>query len=282
MLRIRDKSAPTYILFNGLDTFATVSFCGQHIATTDNQFRQWRLNITDALARCADEHPLLQVDFESATEAATRLAEAPGAEKWPFGVEGWFEYPHRAFIRKEQSDFGWDWGPAFAPAGIWQKAWVVQISDDKLMIPNSALDIYREGQLNNLPPDQSANWVLNASVDSLTTIPAEAKLKYNIQMGGKTVDSGYLGKVNNSQTVITGATNLDASKFDLWWPAGMGNQTLYNVTVEIEVKNKTVASVVKRTGFRTIVLNMEPINNKQLAQGIAPGNNCKHIFSAES
>lgn len=25
-------------------------------------------------------------------------------------VEGLFEYPNRQFVRKEQSDFGWDWG----------------------------------------------------------------------------------------------------------------------------------------------------------------------------
>ena len=26
--------------------------------------------------------------------------------------------PHYNFLRKAASDFGWDWGPAFAPAGL--------------------------------------------------------------------------------------------------------------------------------------------------------------------
>ena len=29
---------------------------------------------------------------------------------WPFGVQQVFEFPNREFMRKEQSDFGWDWG----------------------------------------------------------------------------------------------------------------------------------------------------------------------------
>lgn len=272
-----NSNAETFLLFNGLDTFANVSFCGEHVASTNNQFRQWRFNITDIWSKCSQKDaPELKVDFRSATQMATELANEPGAETWPFGIEGWFEYPHRAFIRKEQSDFGWDWGPAFAPAGIWQKAWVVQLSQEQLMIPNSMMDIYRAGQLNNLPPDQNANWVLNASLDSLTEIPRGARLTYQVtDIAGKIYDEGHLSNVTNGGNVITGTAVLDRNKYKLWWPAGMGDQNLYNVTVNIVQNNKTLATARKRTGFRTIVLNLEPITNKQRSQGIAPGNNCK-------
>ena len=37
--------------------------------------------------------------------------------------------------------------------------------------------------------------------------------------------------------------------------------------------NSTLASITKRLGFRTIVLNEFPISSSQLAQSIAPGNN---------
>jgi len=271
-----NDSVETFLLFNGLDTFANISFCGKQVASTNNQFRQWRFNITDIWSECThSDQPSLEVHFQSAPETAMKLANQPGAETWPFGVEGWFEYPHRAFIRKEQSDFGWDWGPAFAPSGIWQKAWVVQISGHKLAIPNSVFDIYRIGQLNNLPPDQSANWVLNASVDSLTPIPSEAQMRFKIaDRHGRLYDQGFLSNVTNGGDVITGYTHLDQTKYKLWWPSGMGSQTLYDITVDIVHNNLILATVQKRTGFRTIVLNLSPITDEQKDKGIAPGNNC--------
>ena len=53
----------------------------------------------------------------------------------------------------------------FVPAGPWQPAWIVQLEDREVHIRNSLVDIYRQGQLNNLPPDQNQPWVVNASLD---------------------------------------------------------------------------------------------------------------------
>lgn len=103
----------TYLLFNGLDTFADVWLCGGKVASADNQFRQWYFDVSSALASCprGGGDPELLVQFFSAPGTAYYLASQPGVETWPFGVEGRFEFIHRALIRKEQSDFGWDWGP---------------------------------------------------------------------------------------------------------------------------------------------------------------------------
>ena len=203
----------------------------------------------------------LSIDFGSAPMIADQIAAQPSQETWPNGVEIVYEFPNRQFIRKEQSDFGWDWGPAFAPAGIWQPAYVIQLSSSsnessEVYIRNFDFDISRVGQMNNIPPDQSAPWLLNASLDILGTLPPNAALTYVIADSSKnqTVSSGSLTNLTSSSNTITGTAMLDPSLYKLWWPYGLGPQSLYNLAVSIvDSGDTTVASVNRRTGFRTIV-----------------------------
>ena len=205
--------------------------------------------------------PTLRVNFGSAPLIADRIAAEPNQETWPYGVEIIYEFPNRQFIRKEQSDFGWDWGPAFAPAGIWQPAYVVQLSSppnasSEIYVRNSDIEISRIGQLNNLPPDQSAPWLLNASLDVLGTVPEGAALTYLFTNAStnQTVSCGNLTNLAISANAITGTAVLDQAAYDLWWPNGLGPQNLYNLTISVLDSNGiTLATVNKRTGFRTIV-----------------------------
>ena len=206
---------------------------------------------------------------------ADQIAAQPGQETWPLGVEIVYEFPNRQFIRKEQSDFGWDWGPAFAPAGVWQPAYIVQLASSPnassdIYVRNSDFDISRVGQLNNIPPDQSAPWLFNASLDVLGTLPADAALYYAIfnSMTNETVSSGSMTNLTNSDSTITGTVVLDPSMYDLWWPHGLGAQNLYNITVSVvDSSNKILASENKRTGFRTIVWLSEKLLGASLIAG---------------
>jgi beta-mannosidase len=275
--RDTSKGTTTWLLFNGLDTFTTIKVCDQQIAATNNQFRQYYFDVSRVLSSCSGK-PALSINFGSAVNITADIANEPGQETWPFGVEGLFEFPNRQFVRKEQSDFGWDWGPAFAPAGIWQPAFVVQLPASGVYIRNSLLDIYKSGQLNNLPPDQSQPWIVNASLDLLGSsseaLPSGASLTIEIMdINDSVVASGNMENITTTSTSITGSFTVDQDACQLWWPQGMGSQNLYYFKISIVKGKDVLASITKRSGFRTIVLNMTPISDEQLAQGIAPGNN---------
>ncbi|KAJ5776260.1 uncharacterized protein N7511_001271 [Penicillium nucicola] len=272
---LSSNSKSAWLVFDGLDTFTTIEFCGQFIGTTENQFRQYSFDISDALSKCKGS-PSVSLHFGSAIKIANDIAAQPDAPQWPAGVQGTFEFPNRWFIRKEQSDFGWDWGPAFSPAGPWQKVFLVQFENKEgAYVLNTDLDIYRKDQINHIAPDQSQPWVVNASIDYLGSLPSKPSMAFEIkELGsGKVLKSGLLNNVVATGKTITGNTLVDADAANLWWPTGLGKQNLYNITVTIQDGKQDLASVTKRTGFRTIFLNRSNITEEQLAQGVAPGAN---------
>ncbi|KAI5236601.1 glycoside hydrolase family 2 protein, partial [Aureobasidium subglaciale] len=219
----------TWLVFNGLDTFASISFCGQHVAATNNQFRQYYFDVSSVLESCQSA-PVLSVNFGSAPKITQEIADEPGQETWPYGIEIMYEFPNRQFMRKEQNDFGWDWGPAFAPAGPWQPAWVVQLDNPEVYIRNSLIDIFRRGQLNNLPPDQSQPWTVNASLDYIGTVPQSASLRYSLSdLNNTIISSGYLENINITSSTLTGSTKIDPSLVELWWPSGLGNNWHFEI-----------------------------------------------------
>ena len=272
---LQSDASATWLQFNGLDTFTSISFCGEHVASTNNQFRQYWFDVTEIMSSCNEPDRVLSINFGSAPTIANEVANEPGQWTIPFGVQQVYEFTNRWFIRKEQSDFGWDWGPAFAPAGPWQPAYVVQLNKNEVHVRNSIVDIYRKGQLNNLPPDQSQPWMVNASLDYFGQMPEGATLSYVLKdINNKTVSSGSLDSVNTTDATVTGMTTIPDGKVDLWWPSQLGPQTLYYMTIRLKSSsNIKLGSITKRVGFRTIVLNENPISDDQLALGIAPGNN---------
>ncbi|KAK1149194.1 hypothetical protein N8T08_006414 [Aspergillus melleus] len=269
------KSGSTWLVFDGLDTFTTVSFCGIHVASTDNQFRQYHFDVSDILRHCTGS-PVVSLNFGSAPAIVDKLAQGYDTIELPLPPN--FELSNRWHMRKQQSDFGWDWGPAFSPADPWKPAYIVQFDKSgSIYALNTDLDIHRKGQINHLPPDQNKPWVVNASVDFLGSMPRNPSISIEI----KDVETGLvfiskdLDNVTVSSGSITGVAVLDDVQSKLWWPHGLGSQPLYRLSIAInsDLKSQPIICITKRVGFRTIFFNQRNITEQQLAQGVAPGSN---------
>jgi beta-mannosidase len=104
------KKKNAALVFDGLDTYATVYLNGKLILKANNMFRQWRVDVKKYL------HPgtnKLVVVFVSAQNIVDLLAK----KDLPFVIP---DNP-RLYARKAQYHFGWDWGPKFTTCGIWKE-----------------------------------------------------------------------------------------------------------------------------------------------------------------
>jgi beta-mannosidase len=72
--RSKDNGTQTYLVFDGLDTFTYIEFCGTGVGNANNQFRQFYFDVADILASCNQSNPTLSLNFGSASKIVLELA----------------------------------------------------------------------------------------------------------------------------------------------------------------------------------------------------------------
>jgi len=103
-----DSYAVVLLVFEGLDTVAEITLNDNFVASTNNMFRKYELDITHHVR----QSNTLSVRFSSPTKYANMTATY--SENFPqtenISSVDTFVFSNREYIRKEQSSFGWDWG----------------------------------------------------------------------------------------------------------------------------------------------------------------------------
>jgi beta-mannosidase len=215
------------LVAKGLDTFATILLNGQKVAETNNMFRGWRFDIKPFVHAGQNE---IIIRFDSPVRRAKALE-----EKLPYRLPG--GSPH---IRKAPYQFGWDWGPRLVTSGIWRP------------IAIEAWDIARVGEV-----EISQEFIQLNNVLVRTKLHVLADREHNIAI--KTTFTGKESFTYSEMVDLKPGENLSDKTFrvidaQLWWPAGMGPQNLYTVTVELYQKGRLLDILEKRIGFRTLAL----------------------------
>ncbi|MBC8143695.1 MAG: hypothetical protein H7Y38_19880, partial [Armatimonadetes bacterium] len=105
-----------FLSFGGLDTLARVFLNDTLIATTENGYIPYCFDVTGRLREGAND---LRVEFDSAMRVGQALSrEYLGDGSSERGSQSYFNFAPRAFVRKPQYQFGWDWGMEAAGVGI--------------------------------------------------------------------------------------------------------------------------------------------------------------------
>ncbi|MBN2909461.1 glycoside hydrolase family 2 protein [Polycladomyces sp. WAk] len=96
-----------YLIFEGLDTFATIYLNGIELGSTENMFIAHTFDVTREIRGGRN---VLAVKFDP----VSLRVKGKRQDFWSgFSKE-------RIWVRKAQMNFGWDWGPRLVTVGIWQ------------------------------------------------------------------------------------------------------------------------------------------------------------------
>lgn len=94
-------SGKTVLVFEGLDTHASITLNGELLRKTDNMFLEYRIDVTDKLKPSANT---LEILFESTFLVGKALEKQQG-----FKNLFWNGDSSRMNVRKVPCHYGWDW-----------------------------------------------------------------------------------------------------------------------------------------------------------------------------
>ncbi|KAJ5096428.1 Glycoside hydrolase [Penicillium alfredii] len=225
------------LVFDGLDTFATVKLDGQIILHSDNMFIGHRVDVTTSLE--ADSEHTLEVEFDCALLRARELRNQDPGHKW-VGFNGDMA---RLAVRKAQYHWGWDWGPFLMTAGIWRavrlEVYTARIAD---LWPQTQLAAHY----------QTAEVTAVATLDTVVDGPYTAR--FSLGVGGHEIAAQEIPVQEEKTSQVTFRVNHPV----LWWPHGYGEQTLYEITATLLCNDEVVDHAYKKFGIRNAELIQRP------------------------
>ena len=216
------------LVFDGIKMGATIAIDGTTVLTAIDQFYRYNISLDESV-RDGNQHEL-SVTFDPTIDTEGRFVACSGGWDWAPYLEDFEKSTHaRTFSR-----------------GIWRSVYIVSVKD--VAISHVVPQIFYSGVYPTEPlSDEShGGFDVNVRVHAFSSVDFTGTLLVKGEWGAQASVPVHLKKnVNTPITVSLGR----AENVRLWWPAGLGEQPLYNITASIsEVKAS------RRVGFRAFYL----------------------------
>lgn len=212
------------LTLSGVDCVARILLNDNEIARVDNQFVRHDIDVTGKLRAGVN---IVRVEFDVArTVAAERAASHPFSMPFSKNVE---KAPHINFLRKTACHGGWDWNICLMPTGIYG---TMALRRSRLARTESVEVFQFHG------PDE-----VEIEVRTRVHAFAAGEIELTHEFDGREV--GGMVEVVPGENVIS--HRLTIAEPQLWWPAGQGEQPLYELTTSVDGE-----VTIRRVGLRTL------------------------------
>ncbi|MFH0793683.1 MAG: sugar-binding domain-containing protein, partial [bacterium] len=218
------------LVFDGLDTFASVWLNGRLLGETDNMFIPWEFDVSRVVRKGSNE---LLVGFSSVVRRGRDLEKKHGVLGSGFCTE-------RVYVRKAQCQFGWDWGPRIVSAGIWRPGRVS-------FVPSPHIEDFcvRTLRLNGNAADVEISGTLSCPLRG-------GAVRFEILDGHDLLTDKIVAPSGRSFKMQWRIRPVEA-----WWPWALGVPKLYRVRATLLGGGEPLHAVEKAVGFRTICLDQK-------------------------
>lgn len=206
---------------DGLDTLCDIYLNGCLIGQTKNMHRRYEFEISKLLQHENE----LKLVFHSANryfkkKYVKRVWDGDNRDS----LLGY------SYLRKSFCMSGWDWGPRLPDAGIWKDIYLLVGDTDRIQ-DIRITQRHENGQV----------WI----TPTVSTKKSTAKIQV------------ILTSPSGEKIEISANSENEISNPKLWWPNGLGEQNLYNLSFFLYEDDMVVDSASKNVGLRTMRLVRE-------------------------
>lgn len=216
------------LVFDSLDTFATVYLNGERIAEHENQMRRL---FVDVSGRIRSGKNRLAIAFEASLPATVRREGPP----LPYWNEPW----ERLYVRKSQMSYGWDWAARTPTVGVAGKARL------ELSRGCFASDLQASAR-----PEADGAASFSASVELEAHASAEADCE--LVLDGVVVECSKLALTRGQTHAVS--LRHRRSEARPWLPRELGQPQLYRLGLRITSGGRVLHEATRRVGVRSIEL----------------------------
>ena len=219
-----------YLVFHGLDTFATIYLNGDRVGSHQNMFIPLRIDITSKLRSGEND---LRVCLASPSYAPnihrdSLLARTP---------------PQRLCTRKSQSCYGWDIAPRLVTIGIWRPVEILICDSVEIM------DAWiRTEQITGTTAQVVLDFSIAWHEDRPRRIIADLKVFNQTRQIEFTLDASMTHR----------AESFVLENAPLWWPHNHGSPTLLPYSIILSSDHQEMDRSAGRFGVRTIEMIEKP------------------------
>lgn len=239
------------LVFEGLDLTADIWLNGKYIGNHNNAFIEKVIDVSEIL-QAGENVLIVRIDdgVHSVKDKSVELM------KYSWNND----QPYRAWMRKPQFVYSWDWTIWLPTCGIWKDVYIN--SYQKAAIKDIHIETKYDGE--KISDAEQVILQVSAQVETFEkgnyTLKCEVcgDVRYEQEM---TIEVKDCKEIHAEGKIIDQTLELVVKNPKLWWPNGSGKPYLYQVKVTLEDEaGNILQSEYKKYGVRSVGIREEVLD----------------------